>query len=277
MSGGVWLLADMSLNIFALTIVKALGLGYPATQLVFLRACVGLLVLVPWVIMARNDFKRIERLELHALRVALSALALTSSFFALSRLPFALVSTISFIRPILTMIMAVIFLGERVAGRRWSAAGIAFAGILIAVQPNTVAFNWGLPAMGCAVLFGTSAIIVTRKLSTAPTIVMMVFYAAGLTLLTMPFAIQNWVEIRATHLAPLLAIGLFSQMAQFCFLAAHSRGEAGFLAVLGYFSFILTTAIGYLYFGEIPTLELWIGASLIIGSALWTTLTSRPQ
>jgi S-adenosylmethionine uptake transporter len=275
LNGGLWLLADMSLNIFALTIVKALGLNYPATQLVFLRAFVGLLVILPWAIHARRVFTNSDQLGLHFVRVSLSALALTSSFFALSRLSFAMVSTISFTRPILTMIMAVIFLAEPIAMSRWVAAAIAFLGVVIAIQPSAIAINWGLPAMGLAVFFGTSAIIVTRKLSNAPTIVMMVFYAAGLSALTAPFALQNWVTITPENLLPLLSIGIFSQSAQFCFLIAHRSSETGFLAILGYFSFILSTAVGYFYFGEVPTLELWIGASLIIGSAVWITLQSR--
>jgi drug/metabolite transporter (DMT)-like permease len=265
----------MTLNIWALTIVKALGLGYPVTQIVFLRACVGLLVMVPWAIRSRHAFRNIKRWDLHALRVGFSALALTASFFAIARLPFAMVTTISFTRPVLTMVMAVMFLNEVVSRRRWVAAGIAFVGVLIAIQPGAVSFTWGLPAMGLAVFFGTSAIILTRRLSQTPTVVMMVFYTAGLAALTAPFAVYSWTEITPAHLIPLLAVGAFSQCAQFCFLQAHQRAEAGFLAILGYFSLVLTTSIGYLFFDEIPSVALFIGASLIVGAALWTALTSR--
>ena len=51
--GGAWLIADMSLNIWALSIVKWLGAGYPSTQIVFLRALVGLLLAVPTTIYPR--------------------------------------------------------------------------------------------------------------------------------------------------------------------------------------------------------------------------------
>ncbi|KPB01016.1 DMT family transporter [Ahrensia marina] len=276
LSGGAWLLADMSLNIWALTIVKALGLGYPAAQIVFLRACIGLLLMLPWAWYARRSFAHIDRWHLHGFRVLFSTLALTTSFFAISRLPFALVTAISFTRPIITMIMAVFFLKEVVAGRRWIAAAIAFIGVLIAVEPGTLPFTWGLPAMFLTVLFGTSAIILTRKLSGTPTVVMMVFYTAGLTLLTAPLAFYFWTPITSEHLLPLLAIGAFSQCAQFCFLQAHGRAEAGFLAILGYLSLLLTTAIGYFVFDEVPSITFAIGAALIVASAIWTTL-SRPR
>ena len=39
----------MSLNIWALSIAKSVGLDYPAFQLVFIRAIVGLILMVPWI------------------------------------------------------------------------------------------------------------------------------------------------------------------------------------------------------------------------------------
>ncbi|MBT0957577.1 DMT family transporter [Alphaproteobacteria bacterium KMM 3653] len=262
----------MCLNIWALTIVKSLGLGYPAAQLVFLRASVGLLLMLPWIFYARGAFRGLDRFGLHALRVAFSALALSCSFFAISRLPFALFSAISFTRPVVMMVLAAVILREVVPRRRWAAAGVAFIGVMFAVQPGQMVINAGLPAMFATVLFGTSAIIVTRRLVGAPMVVMMTFYTLGLTVLTAPFALAQWVPIPPDHLWPLLAIGVFSQCAQFCFLRAHGRAEVGFLAILGYSSLILTTLVGYFVFGERPSAGFFVGAALIIGAASVTSL-----
>ncbi len=273
LSGGAWLIADMALNILALTIVKALGLGYPAVQLVFLRAVTGLIVMMPFIWRDRQAFRMVDRLPLHALRVVLSALALTTSFFAIARLPFALFTAISFTRPVVTMVLALLFLKEFVPRRRWWAAGIAFVGVYIAVDPALVTLNWGLPAAFMTVLFGTSAIILTRKLSDTPVPVMMTFYTGGLTVLTAPFTLAVWTPIAPDHLLPLLAIGVFAQAAQFCFLQAHFRAEAAFLSVLGYLSLVFATVVGYVIFSEVPTVAFLIGASLIIAAAVWTTLS----
>lgn len=263
----------MALNIFALAIVKALGLDYPAVQLVFLRAVTGLIVMTPFLWCARHAFKDVDQLPLHALRVLLSALALTTSFFAIARLPFALFSAISFTRPVITMFLALLLLNEVVPRRRWWAAGLAFVGVYIAVDPARVTLNWGLPAAFLTVLFGTSAIILTRKLSDTPVVVMMAFYTGGLTILAAPFAFSAWSTIASDHLPPLLAIGLFAQCAQFCFLQAHTRAEAAFLSILGYLSLVMTTAVGYLIFSEIPSVGFAIGACLIIAAAVWTTFS----
>lgn len=275
--GGGWLIADMALNIWALTIVKTLGLGYPAWQLVFLRAVVGFVIMLPWIWTKRTDFLKVQQLPLHALRVVFSALALTLSFFAIARLPFALFTTINFTRPFVTMIMAAVILHEAIPHRRWIAVALGFIGILIAVEPSGFTFTWGLPALFLTVIFGTSAIIVTRKLAKAPTHVMMTFYTAGLALLTLPFAAFSWTPVQPGHWLPLLAIGVFAQSAQLCFLRAHKRAEAGFLAILGYLSLVLSTSVGYFLFDEIPQRGFIIGAILIVGAALWSTTIKSKQ
>lgn len=206
-------------------------------------------------------------------RVVLSALALTSSFFAIARLPFAVFTAISFTRPVIMMVLAMIVLREVVPQRRWAAAALAIIGVFLAVNPGSFAYSWGVPAAIAMVLFGTSAIVLTRQLGSTPLVVMMTFYTAGLALLTAPFAMTVWTPIASAHLFPLMAIGLCAQAAQFCFLHAHARAEAGFLSVLGYLSLVMTSVVGYVFFNEEPTLMFFVGSVLIVVSAVWTSVT----
>lgn len=275
--GGGWLLADMSLNIWALTIVKSVGLEYTAWQIVFLRAVIGFLMMIPWIARQPSVFRNIQNLQLHALRVGLSTLTLTTSFFAIARLPFALFTAINFTRPLVLMVMAAFILRESISGKQWIAAVIGLVGVIIALEPSGLALTWGLPALFLTVIFGTSAIIVTRKLSDAPTVVMMTFYTAGLSVLTLPFAVWSWVPMQLDDWPVLLAIGLFAQSAQFCFLKAHKWGEAGFLALLGYSSLLLSTSVGYFVFDEIPQWSFVFGAILIVVATLWSTLSTRKK
>lgn len=266
----------MALNIWALSIVKALGLGFPAFQLVFLRASVGLLLMLPWVWRHRDSFYDLPDLGLHAVRVVFSTVALTASFFAISRLPLALFTAIGFTRPILTMIAAALILKEAITRDRWLAAAVGLVGVLIAVDPSGSSDNWGLLAQVVVVIAATGAVITTRKLIEAPTVVMMTFYTAGLSLITAPFAAISWEPISAAQWPVVLAIGLFAQSAQFCFLRAHRHGQAGFLAVLSYASLVFSTAVGYVVFGELPQSGFWAGAVLIIAATLWITARRKP-
>ena len=125
----------MSLNIWALSIVKWLDAGYPATQVVFIRAAVGLILILPLIWLYRADFRHVEHLRLHLLRVGLSVVTLTASFFAISRVPLALFTAVNFTRPIVTMVMAAIILNEAIGPRRWWAAGLALIGVFLAANP----------------------------------------------------------------------------------------------------------------------------------------------
>ena len=262
----------MSLNICALSIIKVLGLGYPAFQLVFLRASVGLLLVLPWAWHDRRAFLSLPDLHLHALRVGFSTIALTSSFYAIARLPLALFTAISFTRPILTMIAAAWILREVITRGSWVAAVIGLIGVIIAVDPGNLSGGAGLAAQCLTVLAATGAVIVTRRLVAAPTVVMMTFYTAGLTLIAAPFAVLNWQPVPPGQWPILLAVGVFAQSAQFCFLRAHRNGQAAFLSILSYASLVLSTLAGYFLFSELPKPGFWAGASLIIAATLWITL-----
>ena len=265
--GALWLVADMLLNVSALGLVKGLGAGYPASQVVFLRAAIGLVLIGPWAWRERHAFARVEHRSLHALRVLLSSVALTASFHAVARVPLALFTAIQFTRPLVLMALVAWFLSERIPRRRWLAAAGGLVGVLIATAPSGAARADGLAALGVAVLAGSAAIVVTRRLAGTPPVVLMTFYASGLALAAAPLAALSWQPIAPAHWTPLLGIGLLAQCAQFCFLRAHRFGEAGVLAPLGYLSLLLSGLVGYVGFGEVPTLATLAGAAVILVSA----------
>ncbi|MCR9111174.1 DMT family transporter [Marivita sp. XM-24bin2] len=277
LKGGAWLFADMALNIWALGIVKALGLGYPVAQIVFLRAAVGLFLLSPWIFRNRADFARVPDLPLQILRVGLSVATLTASYFAIARVPLALFTTMNFTRPLVVMVLAALLLRERIAPSQWGAAAIAMIGVIIAIDPDGKVLGPGLLALALVILTGSGAVIVTRRLRATPTIVLMTVYTVGLGLCTLPFAFWSWQPIPTEHLAPLLAIGVFAQTAQACFLRAHYNGDAGVLSVLGYMSLPLSTAAGFFAFGETPTMRFYAGSAMVVLAAASLTVSRRKR
>ncbi len=273
--GGAWLIMDMSVNITALSIVKWLGADYASVQIVFLRALTGLVLILPLIWMRRAAFHKVPDLPLHALRVGLSVVTLSASFYAIARVPLALFSAVGFTRPVVTMVLAALLLRETIGRKRWIAAGVALVGVLIAANPTEVPWSLGLAALAVTVLAGSGAVIATRRLRSAPTIVLMSFYTLGLAVCTAPLAALSWVPIAPDHLLPLLMVGAFAQCAQMCFLRAHYHGEAGVLSVLSYLSLIFSVGVGYFAFAEVPSVGFWGGAALVIGATLLVSLDLR--
>jgi S-adenosylmethionine uptake transporter len=266
--GALFALTDMVLVVVMMAIVKMAGATFPSIQLVFLRALVGLVLVLPLVWRYRAEVFNTRRMKGHLLRISCNAVALSCNFAAIAALPLALVTAIGFTRPFIVLALASIVLGETVSRTRWLASGICFVGILIVTQPGSLSWDLGLAAAFGSVLFGSLAVIQTRRLAGEHTVLLMLFYTLGLTVLTAVPAAFVWVSPVPQDLPALLFIGLLAQIGQYCFLRAHQIAEARVLAPLGYLSIVLSTLADYLFFRIVPTAAVALGSAVIVGTAL---------
>ncbi|QQM32595.1 DMT family transporter [Martelella lutilitoris] len=265
----------MTLVTFMSVLVKANSVAYPAIQLVFIRALVGLLFILPMVVKNRAALKTMRYPLRNAFRVACNAIALTSNFLAFAMLPLVMVNALGFTRPLVTMGLAALLLGERVGRLRWLGAAIAFGGALIIVSPNEVELNPGLLAVLASILFGAMATIQTRKLAEESTIVMMAFYTVGLVLLTGLPALFVWQPVPLAHWPALALIGFLAQAGQYCWLKAYQKSDASLLAPFGYLSVFFSAAAGFFFFGEVPPPRIFLGVAVILIALQGTRFLER--
>nr|WP_256438157.1 DMT family transporter [Agrobacterium burrii] len=267
------MLLDMTLVAGGMTaLVKAQGVTYPAFQLVFIRAMIGLIFILPLIWRHRMEMLRVKYPWRNLFRICCNAIALTSNFIAITLLPLATVNAIGFSRPLVTMAMAVAFLGERVSRYRWAGACLAFAGVLVVIGPGGAEFNAGVLVVLVSVVFGALAVIQTRALRQENTTVMMVFYTVGLAVITAVPAIWTWKPVAPLDWGPLLAIGLLAQMGQYCFLRAYRIADASVLAPVSYLSILFVTAVGYFLFDEVPETGVVLGIAIILVSLQSTAI-----
>ena len=270
--GIAWLLTDMSLVTGVNVLVKLQGQHLPALQLVFLRALVGLVLVLPVVWARRAELGKMYAPLRNAGRVACNAAALSLTFIALTMLPLAVVNAVGFTRPLVAMLLAAALLGEHVARRQWVGIGTALCGVVLLAAPASGAFGpippAGLLAAGLAVVFGAVATIQTRALRHESTMVMMLFYTVGISLFTGGPALLVWEPLPTSAYLPVLCIGVLAQIAQVCFLQAYRAARASVLAPVSYTSLLLATLAGWLVFDEIPGPNFAVGGGLVIAGAL---------
>jgi len=259
-----WLLLDMALVTTMQAIVKAQGETYPAIQLVFLRSLVGFLSVTPLVWRHRRKLTDLSNIRGHLARVAFNSVALTLNFAAFAALPLALVTAIGFTRPLVLLVMAAIMLGERVSPLRYVFTALGFIGVIVMVRPDAIPWNMGLIAAFGSVFFGSLAVVQTRRLASESTVVLMLFYTVGLTLLTSIPAAMAWVPIPWSEAPSIILVGILAQLGQYCWLQAYQKQEARLLAPIGYLSILFSGLAGWLYFDEIPSLSLCVGAAIVV-------------
>ena len=273
--GIAWLLADMTLVTFMSALVKANSVAYPAIQLVFIRALVGLVFILPLIVKNRAALSDMRYPLRNAFRVTCNAIALTSNFLAFAMLPLVMVNALGFTRPLVTMGLAALLLGERIGRLRWLGAALAFGGALIIVAPGEMTFHPGLLVVLVSIVFGAMATIQTRRLKDESTIVMMVFYTVGLVLLTGIPAAIFWQPVPLSHWPVLALIGLLAQAGQYCWLKAYQKSDASVLAPFGYLSVFFAAAAGFFFFGEVPAPRIFIGVAVILAALQGTRWLDR--
>ncbi|SEN71564.1 Permease of the drug/metabolite transporter (DMT) superfamily [Loktanella fryxellensis] len=279
--GVLWLVADMTLVTGMTVLVKLTGASLAAIQIVFLRAAVGLLLILPLVWTHRRDLWAMHDPWRNVLRVGCNAIALSANFMALTALPLAMANAIGYLRPIVTMLVATVLLSERTSRVRWVGSAGIVCGVAIAVGPDlqstsgNVALG-GLVAALAAVLFGSLAVVQTRALRRESPTVMMLFYTLGLTVLTAGPAIAVWQPVTPADWPALIAIGALGQAGQYCFLRAYRAQEATVLAPISYGSILFATAAGWIFFADRPSVHLIGGAVVILVCLLWIWRLDRP-
>src|SRR3546814_20294150 len=115
---------------------KLVGSRLDSLEIGFFRCAFGLATVLPFMLRGGTAAFRTERPMLHLFRGLLGTTALFCSFSALTHLPLADATAIGFDNTLLMIVLAVLFLGETVRRRRWTATTDGFASVLRRVGPG---------------------------------------------------------------------------------------------------------------------------------------------
>lgn len=270
------MLASMFLFTSNDAVGKWLTGSYSVGQIVFIRSLAAVIMLLPFVWRAGLfSLFRFERSGLFWIRVLLTVADSYSFYYAVSYLPLADVMTYWLAAPIYVAALAPLLLGEKVGWRRWSAIGIGFVGVIIALEPSR---NMLSPA-AIASLFGSLSfglvMITARSLRTTSGLTMIFWQSFGgviAGLMTLPFA---WTTPPAMHWPALLLLGLLAMVAHVFVNWAFKLADAATVAPLQYTQLLWAILYGWLVFGDFPSLAKFTGAGLIVASGLFIFFRER--
>ena len=241
-------------------------------QVVFFRNAFALLFMLPWLLQQGVGVLRTGRIRLYGLRALVNLVGMIAGFTALTMIPLAEATALSFTIPLFATFGAALVLRELVGPRRWMAIIVGFLGTLIILRPGIETFSLGA---GLALL---------NALSIAITILIV----KSLTRTERPETIVTYMVLLMTpiSLIPALFVWQAPGFGGVCWGAGvAAAGTLGHLfitrayalspiAPLQPFEFIrlpLIAVIAFLAFGEVPTLWTWLGGTVIFTAALYVT------
>ncbi|MDJ0825227.1 MAG: DMT family transporter [Rhodobacter sp.] len=217
---------------------------------------------------------------LHVVRSVFGWGGVTLMFAAVAFIPLSDATAISFLNPVFAMILAILFLGERVGPVRWSAAAIAFVGALILLRPGPASFQpAALLALAAAVVM-VAEIACVKRLSgrEGPFQILLINNAIGLSVASLA-AYWVWQMPTGPQWAALAGIGVLMAAAQACYVNAVARADASLVVPFSYATLVFAALYDLAVFGVVPDAVSVAGALVIVaGGALlaWREGRLRP-
>jgi drug/metabolite transporter (DMT)-like permease len=269
------MLLSISMFSFGDALGKYLVATYSVGQLLWLRACAALVVLLPLMWRQRAKFASLERPWLQLLRVVLSTLEVAAFFLATVYLPLADVVTYYLACPIIVTALSAIVLREKVGWRRWSAILIGFCGVLIALRPSSQTVSApALIALGGSLSFAI-LMLITRMLRATPDIVLASSQFVGTFLLGAAMSPIGWVTPSFASLGLFAAAGCISVTALLCVNRSLKLAPASVVVPYQYSMIVWAVMFGYAVFGDVPSMATILGAAIIIGAGFYIFLRER--
>ena len=256
-------------------LIKATADRIPPGEATFFRSVFALPVILIWLAL-RSELRtglRANNSLGHLWRGMMGTVAMASGFAGLAWLPLPEVTALGYAAPILTVVFASMFLGEKVGVWRISAVALGIVGVMIVLSPRLSVLREGVghaEALGAIIVltgavFAALAQVTVRRLVASETTSSIVFWfsvtASLLSLTTLPF---GWIMPRPIEAAELIGAGLLGGVAQILLTSSYREADASMLAPLDYASMVFSLLIGWLIFADRPSQTMLFGAGLVI-------------
>ncbi|WP_299648195.1 DMT family transporter [uncultured Tateyamaria sp.] len=285
-------------------LIKQLSGGYPLHQIVFTRSSIGMVVSL-LIVQYEGGFGilRTKTPWQHTLRGVLIVIANMTFFVGLAVMPLADVTALFFAAPLFITLLSIPILGEKVGPLRMSAVAVGFVGVIIMQRPWADAdslevsrYVLALPVIA-ALTYALNQIL-TRKLGVESKASAMAVYIQGMFIIVslaffvvagdgrfaegatsgpMIFLLRAWVWPEGPDMWVFFGLGVNSAIIGYCLSQAYRLADAATIAPFEYIGLPLAVFWGFVIFGDLPDLAVWVGIALILGSGLFVFLRERQK
>jgi len=270
-------------------LIKAISGAYPVTEALAIRALVAMPILLALVGYEAGFGALVsKRMGFLTARAAILFASYTAYYLAIAALPMAEAVALYYMAPLVIMVLAGPYLGERVRWRTLAVALVGLAGVLVMLRPGDGLFDWAaLLSLISAFLYGFAQLM-ARKMGDAVTASVMTFYQNGFYLVgslvltgvfaltgaesvshsSLLFLMRPWQWPAASDFLMMAACGVIAAVGMMLLSQAYRLAPANRIATFEYTGIVWTPLWGFLFFAEIPQAATVAGAALIVGAGL---------
>ena len=252
------------------TLMKALSITSGAYSAVLWRSLAGVAMTGAIFVARRRPWPARRAARLHLARGLAAGLSVLLFFWGMARVPMAQSVALTFLAPLLALLLAAPLLGERIRAAAWGASAVALAGVLVIVggqaseQVSDDVFRGTIAIVAASILYAVSLILLRRQAQLADPLEITLFTSLviGVAMLAGAPWLSGWP---ATGQLPAIgAAAVLGTISTLLLAWAYARAEAQVLVPIEYTAFLWATLFGWVRFGERVSGYTVIGAVMII-------------
>lgn len=273
-----WFILSLVSSSVSDVISKYAGLRLHSYEVTFFRFMFGTITLIPFIFYYGTNTLKTSRPFVHFIRGVLLFFGIAGWTYGLTIAPITTGTVITFTIPIFVLVLGVFFLSEHIIWQRWLVTIVVFAGLIVTLGVSAEDFNpetliFVIAAVAFAILD-----IFNKRFVVKESMISMLFYTAIITaLLAFPFALNYWVTPTMYELFLLFILGMNANLLLYFILKAFTHADATAVAPYRYLELILSAAVAYLVFNEVPKESTIYGALIIIPSTLFIIYSEKRE
>lgn len=248
-----------------IVLVRYLSTEFHIFFIVMVRNFFGLLFFMPQIIHNYKSVLHTNRIQLHIFRGINGLASMLIWFHVVTVLPLSEAVSISFIIPILTTVVAVIFLKEKVKSHTWIACLVGLLGILIILRPGFKEFNNAyFYSFASVILWIISNIIIKVMTKTEKPQTIVAYMSLVMLIGSIPFALPHLQPLNFESFCCFALLGLVSNATHICISNSYAKTELSVVQPFDFTRLIFTAIISYFAFGEVIDFWVVVGSLVIL-------------
>ena len=241
-------------------------------EVIFFRNLLACIIIIPLMYSAGLTAFKMYRPGLLIWRAIFVSLGMFAGFSALTLIPLAQATAISFTTPIFVTILAIFLFGEIIKFRRIAAILVGFIGMLIIVQPGVESISLGVILAFVGAFFHSINLLIVKKLTAFERpntiIVWMVIMLVPISFVP---AIFVWEWPNALTWFYLWCLAICGTIGHSFFTRAYSLAQITSLQPFQFIKLPMIAFLAWIIFSEVPEYWTWLGGAIIFSSTVYIT------
>ncbi|WP_323035682.1 DMT family transporter [Pararhodobacter sp.] len=250
-------------------------------ELMFWRSLLGMIIVLAIIRLRTGSLAtiRTRHISLHVTRNVFHFFGQNMWFYGITVIPLSQLVALEFTMPIWVLLMAPLFLGEALTGRKLIVALLGFIGVLIVAQPGVQPINSGhLAGILAAIAFAIN-LIFTRKIMRHDAVLCVLFWMTFSQML-MGLGLSGAMGFTWPSLALvpwLIILAITGLTAHYSLTSALGLAPAMVVAPMEFARLPIIALVGVVVYAETLDPAVFLGGAIIFAANFWNMRAGRRQ